>query len=813
MPNPKKKYTIEEARAFAKKNPEAFNKALDKINPDPYRGFKKFAELLINQYPDRFKGLKPESFLSMMDSIAQTESGNQNIAQKSINPRTKKQYDGPARGYFQIETSTAPIAQKRYQNYQDILKPLTAVPLPDIKVPTSGDVRSLSRDEQARLALANMSATAAAKKEKLNPLDSQNSWLNFHWNGSPADKPARQQHWKETFGYGGGGAVGGKLRNQVEPTRADSLDLLNNTKSLENYYSKYNKSYSSAQDASEVNVHYLNKNSADTFFTSGASVKVPRKDGTSMDLKRELFPKDQYYKKVDNNRYYQRELADRILDTRAPMALYDKRIAPNNLTAYLNDIPNDGMNGDGITIYGYDPLSVTPWDMLNSKDKANRISQFGIAGTPYKSVEEFQKANPAPVIQARKNNLEKMPIINKPLSISNNQQINPDSNVTVPKFQPYTASNNPNIARGYYDLGQGKKIETFQDGGKMIPQGEQGHGRYGYKFIFDTPKTIYTNPEYNFDGFRRTERIEDAEYRGVPTQEYEDFSKELEKNIQEQKNPNPLDRFLKPGTPTYTPQDTTKRIFAGDGISTSPLTQVPQGYFLNTGQYNKTPQDYGVYSPNKTYYPGQNAAKGNIEEDYTIEQMLMPKPPLGYYAKQLTKGWIKADPALVPKVESMVKGAQKSEKLNKKILDRTLKTQTYEKEFKGDISKFDRRTLAKEAKDAYDPNALRGMTKKDMSGHSIYPAHQVPLKDKYKVGEWEIEKPSKFKKIITLGLPDDSDRLYKAASESDRYRNQRALDLNYNAKKDFRQKFDKPYEVTSMPIMNKLGGRIKWTLI
>lgn len=781
MPNPKRKYTIEEARAFAKKNPEAYNKALDKINPDPYRGTRKFAELLINQYPDRFKGLKPENFLSMLDSIAKAESPQGNVIQRSYNKKTKKYYNGPARGYYQIETTSAPTFSNRYKAYQDILKPLSAVPLPDIKVPKSGDVRSLSRDEQARLALANMSTVAAVKKEKLNPFDSQNSWLNFHWNGSPADKPARQQHWKETFGYGNGGEIEsyvnqymgdyskneqdpggydnmramletkhglsrkqaveimGRLQNvmqkapnqftgnlkkdnfiyqtpedvanknlrgrdarrridpktlmpikpfgygqdqfrdggitnqptyndslqlwkayqfqkanqlpsqaikqfnllplypnnkigkridnftdwfndiqknsarndyktvdelekaypnenngkvakyynslkfdvkphnalhtspdlvhpliaptgsyfdgnalspiykkpvgnvpakiqeqptqqvtpeaqtqintgsntpvtlgmsspdsstgkrlyrygnkditeqefnkyktlgkhkiveyadggQIEPTRADSLDLLNNTKSLENYYSKYNKSYSSAQDASEVNVHALNKNSADTFFTSGASVKVPRKDGTSMDLKRELFPKDQYYKKIDNNRYYQRELADRILDTRAPMALYDKRIAPNNLTAYLNDIPNDGMNGDGITIYGYNPLSVTPWDMLNSKDKANRISQFGVAGTPYKSVEEFQKANPAPVIQARKNNLEKMPIINKPLSISNNQQINPDSNVTVPKFQPYTASNNPNIAKGYYELGQGKKIETFQDGGRI----------------------------------------------------------------------------------------------------------------------------------------------------------------------------------------------------------------------------------------------------------------------------------------------------------------------------------------------------------
>lgn len=207
MPNPRKKYTIEEARAFAKKNPKQFNAALDKINPDPYRGTKKLADLLIKQYPERYKDYKPEDFISMLDSISKVESGNQNIAQKSINPKTKKIYDGPARGYFQIETNTAPTASKRYQNYQDILKKATAVPLPDIQVPKSGDVRSLSKDEQARLALSNMSATAASRKQSLNPLNSQDSWLNYHWNGSETEKPARQSHWKETFGFANGGII------------------------------------------------------------------------------------------------------------------------------------------------------------------------------------------------------------------------------------------------------------------------------------------------------------------------------------------------------------------------------------------------------------------------------------------------------------------------------------------------------------------------------------------------------------------------------------------------------------------------------
>jgi len=467
MPNPKRKYTIEEARAFAKKNPEAYNKALDKINPDPYRGTKKFAELLINQYPDRFKGLKPENFLSMLDSIAKAESPEGNVIQKSYNKKTKKYYDGPARGYFQIETTSAPTFSNRYKAYQDILKPLSAVPLPDIKVPKSGDVRSLSRDEQARLALANMSTVAAVKKEKLNPFDSQNSWLNFHWNGSPADKPARQQHWKETFGYGDGG--------QIEPTRADSLALLNNSKSLEKYYSKYdlvNKNEAVVKaDTTEqgyilpgFDAHDYNARNFKDFYSNNSAVRVPSKNGNAMNLPRNSLPKQQYRRDIDNNKYYQRESSDRILDTRAPMALFDKRIMPNVFNSYNNTAPNDPMNGDGVTIYGYDPLSITPFDMLTPKQQKQRVAQFGTNGTPYKSAKEYNASNPS----GRPNPpVSKMDTINKKIPIDYNQQISTDSPVTVPQFQPYTASNNPNIARGYYDLGQGKKIETFKEGGRI----------------------------------------------------------------------------------------------------------------------------------------------------------------------------------------------------------------------------------------------------------------------------------------------------------------------------------------------------------
>lgn len=712
MPNPKRKYTIEEARAFAKKNPEAYNKALDKINPDPYRGTRKFAELLINQYPDRFKGLKPENFLSMLDSIAKAESPQGNVIQRSYNKKTKKYYNGPARGYFQIETTSAPTFSNRYKAYQDILKPLSAVPLPDIKVPKSGDVRSLSRDEQARLALANMSTVAAVKKEKLNPFDSQNSWLNFHWNGSPADKPARQQHWKETFGYGGGGSIKPYITNdpndpriqayrdssdlysdyriqqellktqnpkaitnhhldysknkslqdsnnsnkpdfyykprdidnliinqwkrknnpnikiieaaspevthstikpkgvymedienglwnstdtqrawnndysnvkpiqpviyqkpqsketsktigqtwsekinvptikpkakpkpiqqfqdtvvvpqvtpeaqtqintgsstpvtlgmsspnsttgkrlyrlgnkniseqefnryktlgqhkiveygeggEIEPTRADSLALLNNTNALNKYYS--DKKYRKGEvELNNTPPKYIESGNLDWFNSSGSSIKdnAGRTNLRATPQGLRKVSQDEYYRNIDKNKFLIREGANSVLDTNAPPALFDRRINSTSRVQYENIDKNSNLQGDQVDLFGYDPLSITPWDMLTPEQQKQRVAQFGNNGTPYTNKKSGIKINEDKDYHRLKPPVSKMDTINKKIPVDYNQQISTDSPVIVPQFHPYAGYNNPNIPKGYYELGQGKKIETFKEGGEI----------------------------------------------------------------------------------------------------------------------------------------------------------------------------------------------------------------------------------------------------------------------------------------------------------------------------------------------------------
>jgi hypothetical protein len=180
----------------------------------------------------------------------------------------------------------------------------------------------------------------------------------------------------------------------IPATRGDSIALLNNTKALENYYKGYgdadfrkgpfNQSYIDAAHA-EDRMRFVESNQMGT--------TVPTIGNRPRSV---VLPLSTYYRPVDDNRYFQRESANGILDTRAPMALYDKRIAPSYMIATENRKSNDSMWGDEIAYYGYDKLAVTPWDMLNETQRKERIKNFGTSGTPFASPQQ-QKPKGHPV--------------------------------------------------------------------------------------------------------------------------------------------------------------------------------------------------------------------------------------------------------------------------------------------------------------------------------------------------------------------------------------------------------------------------------
>lgn len=117
----------------------------------------------------------------------------------------------------------------------------------------------------------------------------------------------------------------------------------------------------------------------------------------------------------DNNVYrsYYKDLFPSKIDLEAPSAIFDSRIQPQGLMSYYADeehtknIPTskkaktflknspssgswkpglkDGPAGNVSGFYYYDPLAITPWDMLSEAQKKQRVAEYGTSGTPISS--------------------------------------------------------------------------------------------------------------------------------------------------------------------------------------------------------------------------------------------------------------------------------------------------------------------------------------------------------------------------------------------------------------------------------------------
>lgn len=158
-------------------------------------------------------------------------------------------------------------------------------------------------------------------------------------------------------------------------TTADSLALFNNAQKIVDYYKS--KNYRTKRMDYGENPYAFNQlDEAREAFLKHSLVTVPT---TSKKLKF-VAPKDienLYYKNVDKNKFYQRENANAILDTRSPMPLYDRRITPTAYMAFDNVNENDPLHLDIVSISGYDPIAVKPYAMLTPEEKKLREQRYG----------------------------------------------------------------------------------------------------------------------------------------------------------------------------------------------------------------------------------------------------------------------------------------------------------------------------------------------------------------------------------------------------------------------------------------------------
>ena len=88
--------------------------------------------------------------------------------------------------------------------------------------------------------------------------------------------------------------------------------------------------------------------------------------------KRKIKP-EEYRIVVDKYIYKQRELSDYVLNTDAPMQLFDRRIAPQILVDYMfTGDPNSPINNDDVDFKMYDPIAVKPYSKLTAAEKVLR---------------------------------------------------------------------------------------------------------------------------------------------------------------------------------------------------------------------------------------------------------------------------------------------------------------------------------------------------------------------------------------------------------------------------------------------------------
>lgn len=90
-------------------------------------------------------------------------------------------------------------------------------------------------------------------------------------------------------------------------------------------------------------------------------------------------PYGRYYQEVDDYRFYQRELENQILNSDAPMSLYDTRISPIVVNEYRCRDTNSVYFGDVVNLPLYIPVVVKPYMLLTSTELELRNTILKIA--------------------------------------------------------------------------------------------------------------------------------------------------------------------------------------------------------------------------------------------------------------------------------------------------------------------------------------------------------------------------------------------------------------------------------------------------
>jgi hypothetical protein len=169
------------------------------------------------------------------------------------------------------------------------------------------------------------------------------------------------------------------------PTIDDSLVIYHNSLKVYAYFENHKdyKKISSVRLNGKIDVtkcFYRLDSSLDNFkilwqqrerFLAGERLDVlmPR-NGENIEI-------EEYYQRVDDYKFYQREFENGILNTVSPFPMYDIRIAPLVVNTYLNNYGTE-FNGDQVEIALYIPVTVKPYILLTEDELKVRQQLLGV---------------------------------------------------------------------------------------------------------------------------------------------------------------------------------------------------------------------------------------------------------------------------------------------------------------------------------------------------------------------------------------------------------------------------------------------------
>ena|GEM_PF-4003817 len=157
-------------------------------------------------------------------------------------------------------------------------------------------------------------------------------------------------------------------------TLQDSIDVYNNARAVQDFYERsgqYKKTHETRLNTDDpAAIHASNDRKYNSV------LRTIKDERLTTHGRRRITP-GEYRITLDKYRYKQRELSDYVLNTDAPMQLFDRRIAPQLLVDYtFTGDPNSPVNNDDVDFKMYDPIAVKPYSKLTAEEKALRNAKY-----------------------------------------------------------------------------------------------------------------------------------------------------------------------------------------------------------------------------------------------------------------------------------------------------------------------------------------------------------------------------------------------------------------------------------------------------